>query len=297
MRSVVASTKCITISILLSAALFAACGDSSSTSSDTQRTNISVPQNSSIGIESSICTDTVAVPCNVNGLDSCEYGTLVDNRDGQVYKTVKIGCQWWMAENLNYRYLQPTEELDSSSFCYNDSIEYCAKYGRLYTWSAAMDSAGLFSNSGKGCGNNTFCNLDSVVVQGVCPEGWHVPVDLEFDILAFAVGGYYPNGGKVLKSASDWADNGNGADAFGFSALPAGFVFAYNGERYNNMYYDAQFWSTTECCSPMNSSGAGLRMDENNDYAYLNNSEKYYGFSVRCVRDHEWKLWNPPDEK
>ena len=63
------------------------------------------------------------------------------------------------------------------------------------------------------------------------------------------------------------------------------------------MYYDAQFWSTTECCSPMNSSGAGLRMDENNDYAYLNNSEKYYGFSVRCVRDHEWKLWNPPDEK
>ncbi len=287
-----ASTKCVAISMLLSAAMLAACGDSSSTGSETQRPD--GQQNSSSSIESSLCTDTVAAPCNVNGLDSCKYGTLVDNRDGQVYKTVKIGCQWWMAENLNYRYLQPTEELDSSSFCYNDSMDYCAKYGRLYTWSAAMDSAGLFSNSGKGCGNNTFCNLDSVVVQGVCPEGWHIPVDVEFDILAFAVGKYFPNGGKVLKSASDWGDNGNGSDAFGFSALPAGFVF--NGERYDNMFYTARFWSTTECCSPMNSAGASLQMDHN-DYARLMNSDKFFSFSVRCVKDHEWKLWNPPDEK
>lgn len=287
-----ASTKCVAISMLLSAAMLAACGDSSSTGSETQRPN--GQQNSSSSIESSLCTDTVAAPCNVNGLDSCKYGTLVDNRDGQVYKTVKIGCQWWMAENLNYRYLQPTEELDSSSFCYNDSMDYCAKYGRLYTWSAAMDSAGLFSNSGKGCGNNTFCNLDSVVVQGVCPEGWHIPVDVEFDILAFAVGKYSPNGGKVLKSASDWGDNGNGSDAFGFSALPAGFVF--NGERYDNMFYTARFWSTTECCSPMNSAGASLQMDHN-DYARLMNSDKFFSFSVRCVKDHEWKLWNPPNEK
>ncbi|WP_297702369.1 fibrobacter succinogenes major paralogous domain-containing protein [uncultured Fibrobacter sp.] len=278
--------------MLLSAAMLAACGDSSSTGSETQRPD--GLQNSSSSIESSLCTDTVAAPCNVNGLDSCKYGTLVDNRDGQVYKTVKIGCQWWMAENLNYRYLQPTEELDSSSFCYNDSMDYCAKYGRLYTWSAAMDSAGLFSNSGKGCGNNTFCNLDSVVVQGVCPEGWHIPVDVEFDILAFAVGKYSPNGGKVLKSASDWGDDGNGSDAFGFSALPAGFVF--NGERYDNMFYTARFWSTTECCSPMNSAGASLQMDHN-DYARLMNSDKFFSFSVRCVKDHEWKLWNPPNEK
>ena len=287
-----ASTKCVAISMLLSAAMLAACGDSSSTGSETQRPD--GQQNSSSSIESSLCTDTVAAPCNVNGLDSCKYGTLVDNRDGQVYKTVKIGCQWWMAENLNYRYLQPTEELDSSSFCYNDSMDYCAKYGRLYTWSAAMDSAGLFSNSGKGCGNNTFCNLDSVVVQGVCPEGWHIPVDVEFDILAFAVGKYNPNGGKVLKSANDWGDNGNGSDAFGFSALPAGFVF--NGERYDNMFYTARFWSTTECCSPMNSAGASLQMDHN-DYARLMNSDKFFSFSVRCVKDHEWKLWNPPNEK
>ncbi len=287
-----ASTKCVAISMLLSAAMLAACGDSSSTGSETQRPD--GLQNSSSSIESSLCTDTVAAPCNVNGLDSCKYGTLVDNRDGQVYKTVKIGCQWWMAENLNYRYLQPTEELDSSSFCYNDSMDYCAKYGRLYTWSAAMDSAGLFSNSGKGCGNNTFCNLDSVVVQGVCPEGWHIPVDVEFDILAFAVGKYSPNGGKVLKSASDWGDDGNGSDAFGFSALPAGFVF--NGERYDNMFYTARFWSTTECCSPMNSAGASLQMDHN-DYARLMNSDKFFSFSVRCVKDHEWKLWNPPNEK
>ena len=55
----------------------------------------------------------------------------MDARDGQIYKTVKIGNQVWMAQNLNYAYLQPTSELDSSSFCYEDSPENCKKYGRL----------------------------------------------------------------------------------------------------------------------------------------------------------------------
>lgn len=283
------------VALLLSVNLFVACSDSSSTSSESNGANSdALLHNSSSGIESSFCTDTIATPCNVNGLDSCKYKTIVDNRDGQVYKVVKIGCQWWMAENLNYRYLQPTEDLDSSSFCYNDSTEYCDKYGRLYIWSAAVDSAGLFSNSAKGCGDNNFCGLDSIMVQGICPEGWHIPVDIEFDILTFAVGGASPNGGKVLKSANDWLDNGNGLDAFGFSALPAGLVFW--GERFSNKNYDASFWSTTECCSPRNSAGASLHVDALN-YATLSNVDKFIGVSVRCVKDYEGKLWIPPQAK
>ena len=112
--------------------------------------------------------------CKQNGEDNCEYGTLTDNRDGKVYKTVKIGYSWWMAENLNYAYLQSTDSLDSSSFCYKDSAEYCEKYGRLYLWSAAMDSVGMYSANGKGCGSGAGCT-PTFPVRGVCPEGWHIP--------------------------------------------------------------------------------------------------------------------------
>ena len=87
----------------------------------------------------------VAIPCKTDTTDGCVYGTLVDERDGQIYKTVKIGNQIWMAENLNYAYLQPTERLDSSSWCYDNEPANCDKFGRLYLWSAAIDSAALFS--------------------------------------------------------------------------------------------------------------------------------------------------------
>ena len=80
-------------------------------------------------------------------------GWMVDSRDKQLYRTVTIGDQIWMAENLNYRYLGPTADEDSSSFCYQNDPANCAKYGRLYLWSATMDSAGIIDgNTANGCG-------------------------------------------------------------------------------------------------------------------------------------------------
>lgn len=75
--------------------------------------------------------DSAVSACKTESVDNCEYGTLTDKRDGQEYKTVKIGKQVWMAQNLNYAVKQ--------SFCYNDEARYCAKYGRFYTWSAALN--------------------------------------------------------------------------------------------------------------------------------------------------------------
>ena len=112
------------------------CDDGSSSSvtpkSNDSETSVSSSstKSSSSSAESSSSSVTLATRCKTESKDNCEYGELVDDRDGQTYKTVKIGGQVWMAENLNY-------EVDSS-FCYNDSVEYCEKYGRLYLWSVAV---------------------------------------------------------------------------------------------------------------------------------------------------------------
>ena len=114
------------------------------------------------------------------------YGQMIDERDGHTYRTVTINSLTWMTENLNYAYLQPTSFLDSSSWCYGDNSENCEKYGRLYLWSAAMDSAALFSEDGAECGyfsaGETWrrCPNGDEKVQGICPEGWHLPTYDEY---------------------------------------------------------------------------------------------------------------------
>jgi len=146
---------------------------------------------------------------------------MTDSRDGKTYKTVKIGDQVWMAENLNFKYNKGS----AKSFCYKDVWSNCDKYGRLYTWSAAMDSAAVFSRDGVDCGDNGECNTKGNV-RGVCPAGWHLPSREEFEKLLMTVGGRqdeqdeekWISGGNILK-----ARNGNGDDSLGFGALPAGY--------------------------------------------------------------------------
>ena len=226
-----------------------------------------------------VSSSSVASSSSIAMAAPCKYGTLTDNRDGQTYKTVKIGDQIWMAENLNYAYLQPTASLDSSSFCYNDSAEYCAKYGRLYTWAAAMDSVGTWSTNGKGCGNGKTC-LPTYPVRGVCPEGWHLPTQEEFETLINAVGGQ-SKAGKMLRFTSGWNSNGNGTDAYGFSALSVGWRYEY-GSYYGNGE-EVDFWSSTE----YNNISAIYRYLHYDDENLLgeNFGSKRDGFSVRCVKD------------
>ncbi len=232
--------------------------------------------------------------------NSVKMGSLKDSRDGQTYKTVQIGDQVWMAENLNFK----TE----SSFCYNDSAEYCSKYGRLYTWASAMDSAGLWSTNGKGCGYNDLvydypCSSTSLV-RGACPEGWHLPSIGEWRTLLNAVGGSSV-AGKVLKSISGWEENldnnGNGTDAFSFSAFPAG-VRANLGGGFSNQYSDddisdgdvnhngygfegkgAFFWSSTE--DGYITMPYIVYLESHSDNADLNMIFKSLGLSVRCLKD------------
>ena len=243
-------------------------GSSSSSSSE----KLSGASSSSADkVASSSSVVTLAMPCKTETEDNCEYGTLLDERDNQVYKTVQIGEQIWMAENLNYG--------TANSYCYNGNSANCTKYGRLYTWAAAMDSAGTWSANGKGCGYIETCS-PTYPVRGVCPEGWHLPTQTEWNTLFTAVGGSSV-AGKKLKSTSGWNSSGNGTDAFSFSALPAGY--RYDDGRYFNEGYRAYFWSSTESYS---ASAYNLYLGYNYDSASLNVDIKYCrGFSVRCVKD------------
>ena len=227
--------------------------------------------------------DTPAVPCKTDSTDTCEYGSVKDDRDGQTYKTVKIGNQWWMAQNLNYE--------SENSFCADDS---CAKYGRFYTWAAAMDSAGKWSEGGKECGYDKTCTPD-YPVRGVCPSGWHVPSADELKILRTAVGESGP-AGTLLKSVDGWiggfvnkagglvvydslATNGKGTDNFGFTALPTGYwdeiVMQDNG-------FVTTFWSSSEY-EP--GRATLLYLSALMENTMIDSGSKGSARSVRCVQD------------
>jgi uncharacterized protein (TIGR02145 family) len=213
-----------------------------------------------------------------------EYDTIIDPRDGKVYKTVKIGDQVWMAENLNF---DPGRGSSSDakydwSWCYNNEPKNCDVAGRFYTWAAAIDSVKLVKNWGhsKKCGYGTNCNLTEKV-QGVCPPNWHLPTYDEWEALFVAVSGQSALG-EALKSQRGWGKNGNGVDSFGFSALPAGYSLS-DYQFYSTGFY-AYFWSSTEFMGATLSYGMELNSGSVN--AYLNyRNYRYYGFSVRCLKD------------
>ncbi len=216
----------------------------------------------------------LATPCKTETEDNCEYGTLLDDRDGQVYKTVKIGVQWWMAENLNFE----TE----NSWCGGGHFTTegdCSVYGRLYTWAAAM------GKSEEECGVDHDCiSLGAGNVRGVCPDGWHVPKLGEWDYLIDAVGGWFTAGQK-LKAQTGWKIPYGGItieDAYGFAALPAGSKDWDDG-LYADWRFRTDFWSATQGREDA-AYGADLPYYDGSMYTCFY-YYKAFGYSVRCVKD------------
>lgn len=155
---------------------------------------------------------------------------FIDARDKQIYRKVTIGTQTWMAENLNY------ETADSR--CWLASVENCSKYGRLYSWMDAMDSAAVFSDNAKGCGRDAVCTIKTPV-RGICPEGWHIPDSTEWTTLYKTVG--ESPYALQAKGFNRWT---NATDDYGFSVIPVGL---YKPDE--DMFYNpdaAYFWSASQ---------------------------------------------------
>jgi uncharacterized protein (TIGR02145 family) len=221
------------------------------------------------------------------------YDSIIDERDNKVYKTVKIGDQTWMAENLNYADSIRTPSLIGHSACYDNDSAKCNKIGRLYQWEAAIDSVALVTDEAnpQECGFQRDCILPTRV-QGICPKGWHLPDSTEWSILI----AYAGESGNKFKSTSGWNAEGppydhkdqNGVDAYGFSALPAGYFrdssggysWDISGKYSEYAGIIAHFWGVVAggCCDvTMCLSG--------DDVVSLEAFHEHEAFSIRCIKD------------
>ena len=203
------------------------------------------------------------------------YGPNISDVDGNTYKTVYIGTQTWMAENLKTaKYNDGTtipnitdntqwSNLTTGAWAYyNNDAANNAKYGKLYNWYAVSPTTN---------GN-----------KNVCPTGWHVPTDAEWMVLTDCLGGASIAGGKMKEFvSSNWNNpNTNATNTSLFSALPGGL--RYNYGNYSEIGYKGNWWSCTE----FNTDGAWYRyLSYGNGDAFRDYYYKTYGNSVRCLKD------------
>jgi uncharacterized protein (TIGR02145 family) len=204
---------------------------------------------------------------------------FVDPRDGQVYQSVLIGAQCWMAENLNFgsMILGNYEQTDNGiieKYCYNDDSNNCSQYGGLYQWNEAMDYT------------------PSQATQGICPTGWHIGTDAEWCTLttfldstvncsALNLSGMNAGGTLKATDTTHWHSPNTGAtNSSGFTALGGG------NRNTNTLYFHLRnrtnFWSSTEYTS-LNGIHRALYADYATVLRYYN--QKSFGFSVRCIKD------------
>ena len=208
--------------------------------------------------------------------DGRKMGVVTDV-DGNIYRTIKIGEQWWMTENLKVTQYRNGDSIPNvtdnlewvnltcGAYCnYNNDEVKVATYGRLYNWFAVSDS------------------------RNIAPEGWHVPSDEEWQTLVDYLGGLSVAGGKMKTTGTIEEGNGlwyppnDGAtNESGFSALPGGFRYDRSG-LFSSLSRTATFWSATKTNIP---DAWSRRLKYNFSGVYRHYYNKHVGYLVRCIKD------------
>jgi uncharacterized protein (TIGR02145 family) len=171
--------------------------------------------------------------------------TIIDTRDGKVYKVVQIGTQVWMAQNLNFEI--------NGSWCFENKTENCEKYGRLYNWEAAKNG---------------------------CPSGWHLPTDEEWMDLEKFLG--MPQVDLTKNNAWRGTDQSKklmSDSSIGFNLLLGGY--RNPPSNYLLLDYQAFFWTSTD----QQGSAWFRQMYQGNTQIFRRTRPVSWAFSVRCVKD------------
>ena len=212
------------------------------------------------------------------------FNTKIADVDGNQYFVVKIGSNWWMAENLKTtKYNDNTGipivtdntawiGLSNPAYCWynNDEAYYKPLYGALYNWYAASNSK-------------------------LCPTGWHVPTDADFNAMELSLGippaqidtwGWRgTDQGKQLKNTTGWSTNENGTNTSGFAALPGGYRNYQSGGFFGNDMLSYWWSSTDDSANGQPEVAWYRRLDGDNDGVYKATTDKRAGKYIRCVKD------------
>ena len=203
-------------------------------------------------------------------IDFDSLPSFVDTRDSQSYKYITIGEQVWMAENLRYR-----KGFDSlgriNDWCYNNHPERCDEYGALYTWSGAMNIHQKYNTT------RLWRKNPDKPLQGVCPEGWHLPSSKEFDVLLKLSGN--TNAYEKLRTPYGWENNTVGTNELGFFAVGSGYL-EHRTPTFTDSLNITGFWMSSD-----------ITNETANVFAIITSvtyrsptKDKRNGYSVRCIK-------------
>ena len=194
---------------------------------------------------------------------------FTDFRNGQVYNTIQIGYQCWMAENLNIGTMinssvDPTNNGEIEKYCYDDDTANCDEYGGLYQWDEMMEYSTIPGS------------------PGICPIGWCIPCTEDMETLSDFLGGEDVSGGKLKEAGTvHWYPPNTGAtNSSGFTGLPGGYIIS---SEYFNLGSYCHLWSSSE--TENNYAFFGILAYFNSYFFHDASWYKSHGYSVRCIRE------------
>lgn len=272
--------------------------ETSSSSSVAMSSSAETNSSSSVAMSSSSETASSASVSACGDFDADSL--FCDARDTTLYPYVTIGTQVWMAKNLNYGSLIPStsdqsDDATAEKYCVSDNESFCDYYGGLYQWAEALGLSSSYNAQDYSVSGN---------IQGICPDGWHVPSTSEWSTLRSFIG---DSVGYHLKSAVEgsWTTNpstglgGPGDDAYGFNGLGGGgrYFEGYMSTIMSSGSTTSYFGWVPKSIGGSAFRGLFLNTKSSSDSSQVNHlgddqtglgqetTSKSWGFSLRCIKD------------